>query len=363
MPNENAIKQNNSTRKKPKEKEKQGFNVFKEKLISIIEKDKTKNDLNSIYKHLKNGFDMKNEKSESIDLFIDEIVDILRNSKCYPFIAVRAAVEVSLGKTDFLMRKIFKSLKDVIAKEVAFPDKEAHLITNIYDQQRGEALKRWINRHKLDGNLPLEWARKATVCMLNEGMSEGDINIAYEIIDFCLKDYKKDNFDYKDRKELIKQIAIVWGDYKFPEQKAKQIHSVVKFYSKLYKQTVTELEKTNEKLDSMETALSEKSALVKNNKIELMQLRDDVLRLKKENANIYEALEEEKNRVRLTNQYWEKECINMVEKAKIALRTFLKHEINELKLCLDREVPNKEMALKRVLNIEEYLIKMMEGKH
>ena len=75
-----------------------------------------------------------------------------------------------------------------------------------------------------------------------------------------------------------------------------------------------------------------------------------------------EIIDKEQEKYQALENYWQKESRTTLSKAVMSIKKELSHEIQELKLSLDRENPNTRMALSRVKNMEDYMAKIGESE-
>ena len=71
----------------------------------------------------------------------------------------------------------------------------------------------------------------------------------------------------------------------------------------------------------------------------------------------------EKQRYENLDKHWEDICSTELGKLKGSVRTSISHEVSEMRLCLEREEPNVEMALGRINNLMEYIENLKVAKH
>ncbi len=86
-----------------------------------------------------------------------------------------------------------------------------------------------------------------------------------------------------------------------------------------------------------------------------IQRENEIATLRSELEKAHACNSAEQKRSRALEEYWKETSDKQRNEIVFKVRSRLEHEVNEIRLCLDRSSPNVAMAMDRVKKIEEFL--------
>lgn len=252
-----------------------------------------------------------------------------------------------------------------MARQTAFPSHETPLFANVADSERKEILKQWVTAHKKEGSIEYSWAQKAIACMLEFSkyeMHHNDLEIIEYIMENCFllkkKNNKKDENKRESYRDYIRELVKPFLSKNISKSKVISIKTFISYKSNSLMQAKEEIINLSEQLDLEQRKSHDFLSQLTETKEELDKTiieRDNFRNLLREKEEI---INKEQEKYQALENYWQKESRTTLSKAVMSIKKELSHEIQELKLSLDRENPNTRMALSRVKNMEDYMAKI-----
>jgi hypothetical protein len=339
-------------------KEKPEFQEFLLMLRTLVAGQSKKDSLPRIYNYIKRGFKGNVERKH-----LDEILQELFGWKDLPRLAMKMAVEASIGRPGGLVERLIALIREELAKTISFPIPR---VRNIFDQKMKIDLEDWIAVKSSGGALDPFWARDALICIMRDNMAEDEFMIIHSIIEKCCS--KKKKTPTKQQVGLlnkytnyIRNIGTLFAARQFKPSKLLLALDICKPFSDKLKITKGELEDSNRELQSKNSELLELQKSLKVVNQELAEAHQDIGQLQQEIQSKERALRDEQDRFRMLDEHWRKEVGRESQGKLYAFKEYFEHEIREAKLSLDRESPNAQMALNRILHMEEYLNRIGEN--
>jgi len=350
----------NSNKEKSKhlKKQKPEFQEFLLTLKTFIATQNKGDNIPKINNYIKKGF-----KGNIEPRHVDEILRELLGWKDLPRLAMRMAVEASIGRPMALVEKLIVPIRDELARRISFPIAR---VRNVFDSKMKSDLEDWIAKKSSEGALDASWVRDSLTCIMRENITEEEFAIIHSIVDSCCSrkiktPRKKEVVQPKKYTNYIKQIGTLFTSGQFKPSKFFLALDICKPFSDELKMKKIKLDDSNAELQIKNGELLELRKSLKSVNQELEEAHIGIEKLQQQVRLKEQALLDERERFRMLDEHWEKEVVRESQGKIFELKKYFEHEVREAKLSLDRESPNVQMALNRILHMEEYLNRIGEN--
>ena len=354
--NKLAKKENTAKRAK---KVKPNYQDFLVNLKKAIDASTKKDALATVLKAITQGYEGSIETGH-----LNEICFQLRQWESFSRIALKIAFKVFVGRSSSLMKRLIIPIRQEAAKRVSGPFDKLPLFSNVYDPDRKKILNDWITTNASKESISHEWARNVIVCIINENITYND----FEIIQLLIEESsskkgktssrsirKKKQGDITRFKPYLKQVESLFASKNFSLSKASfgiEISKVLQEKLKDISTRIADVEESLEKEKEISTKLEEETKQKAKELVKLVQDNKDYI----EKIGYYEqSLKDEKDRYEMLDEHWKQKCEREKKGQAYSQKSYFEHELREAKLSLDRNNPNINMAISRILHMEEYL--------
>jgi hypothetical protein len=273
-------------------------------------------------------------------------------------LALKIVLERLLSSTpSMLLRVLEPSIRKEMALRTGFPVDKIPITAFAPDPQRKRILQAWIERHLRDAQLDPEWGRQAIACILDRKMDDDTFTAIHEILKLsCGRSWKAKSG--RSRTVYLRRIGALFSAKKFPKAKVLfglEITGFLQDRHTTLEKSFADVEETLEAERNQSRTLRRDLDTARQN---LNGLQNDIQVLAKELKVKEDLLAAEKKRFESSETYWNERVTNQIARHVHRIKDFLEHEIEEAAICLDRPIPNSDMALSRIKNIKNYVEKM-----
>lgn len=301
----------------------------------------------------------------SFDVTGESIRAILEALKEFPeanllyFLTVR---EREFGRTrnvllDRLASKIVEESRSATAypSEIHGPSQEPGNLTRILWWAKNT---QGLLRDSESGGLEVTTARVALISLLPDKDQSFFIPAVLRIFERCIKQTRRKkprSTPTPDSTTAFARLAADQLSTLKPKPSLKTLIEAAAVFHEANESLAAQLDRANRRWGDASNEITELGAEVTKLRQTCESRADEIKELQGKIKDAQSHIADQAERYEALEEYWKGQVSLQQNEMAFKIRTRLEHELNEIRLCLDRESPNKAMALDRVAKIYKLL--------